>query len=44
MGQEREPGVKGRLLSIPVKAKYCLNCGYVLKFMLFEEEKARGEG
>lgn len=40
VGQEVEKGgVKGRLLAMPTKSKFCLNCGLILKFMLSENEQ-----
>lgn len=43
VGREVESGIAGKLSTLTVRFKYCLSCGYVLKFMLLESEKDWGE-
>jgi hypothetical protein len=30
-------------MALPIKFKFCVNCGFVLKFILEQSEKDRGE-
>jgi hypothetical protein len=39
IGRELESGSPGNTLSLPVKFKFCLNCGFILKFIIDQTEK-----
>jgi hypothetical protein len=43
VGQEIEGGASRRSLALPIRFKYCLSCGYILKFMFLQGEKDWGE-
>ena len=33
----------GKTMALPIKFKFCVNCGFVLKFILEQSERDRGE-
>jgi hypothetical protein len=41
--EEEQRGSPGRTMALPIKFKFCVNCGFVLKFILEQSEKDRGE-
>ena len=43
VGREFEDGAPGRTMTLPVRFKFCLNCGYVLKFILGQGEADWGD-
>lgn len=43
VGREFKDGMPGQSMTLPVRFKFCLNCGFVLKFILGQGEADWGE-
>lgn len=42
-GRELINGKPGDIMVLPAKFKYCLNCGFIMKFVLHHNQKGEGE-
>ena len=43
VGQEIESGAAKETFHAAIRFKYCLSCGYILKFMFLQDEKDWGD-